>query len=140
MDKKLPLLLITGINGFLGSWVTKKALDSKKYRIRGTIRDHTDKDKIELLKDAFGEQFDKIELVSANLLDNESLAKAVEGCDYVLHIASPLPPASPKDEDEVIKPAVDGTIGILQACVKSTVKRVVTTSSCGTIEDPTLGE
>ena len=140
MDKSLPLLLITGINGFLGSWVTKKALDSGKYRVRGTIRDHTDIDKIQLLKDAFGDQFDQIELVSANLLDNESLAKAVEGCDYVLHVASPLPSTSPKDEDEVIKPAVEGTIGILQACVKSTVKRVVTTSTSACIEDPSLGE
>ena len=140
MDKSLPLLLITGINGFLGSWVTKKALDSGKYRVRGTIRDHTNKDKIELLKEAFGDQFDEIELVSANLLDNDSLAKAVEGCEYVLHVASPFPPASPKDEDEVIKPAVDGTIGILQACVNSTVKRVVTTSSIACIQDPSLGD
>jgi nucleoside-diphosphate-sugar epimerase len=142
MDKNLPLLLITGINGYVGSWVTKKALDSKKYRIRGTIRDHTDKEKIELLRDAFGDQFDQIELVSADLLDKDSLAKAVDGCEYVLHVASPFPPANPTDEneDEVIKPAVDGTIGILRACVKSTVKRIVTTSTCGCIEDPSLGD
>lgn len=139
-DSKLPLLLITGINGYLGAWVTLKALESKKYRVRGTVRDHKNKEKLEPLKKAFGELFDQIELVSADLNDADSLAKAVKGCQYVLHVASPYPAASPKDEDEVIKPAVEGTIAILEACVGSTVKRVVTTSSCAAINDFSNGD
>mmetsp|Transcript_42751 Transcript_42751/g.50099 ORF Transcript_42751/g.50099 Transcript_42751/m.50099 type:complete len:283 (-) Transcript_42751:41-889(-) len=70
----------------------------------------------------------------------ESLKEAVEGCDYVLHVASPLPAESPKDEDEVIKPAVQGTVGILEACVGSTVKKLVITSSCVAIFDYMKGE
>ena len=70
----------------------------------------------------------------------ESLRDAVEGCEYVLHVASPLPAESPKDEDEVIKPAVQGTVGILEACVGSTVKKIVITSSCVCIFDYTDGE
>lgn len=55
-------------------------------------------------------------------------------CDYVLHTASPFPAAAPRDEDEVIKPAVEGTLSVLRACADSgTVKRVVLTSSCSAI-------
>lgn len=57
-----------------------------------------------------------------------------------MHVASPLPAESPKDEDEVIKPAVEGTIGVLEACVGSSVKKVVITSSCVAIFDYTQGD
>jgi nucleoside-diphosphate-sugar epimerase len=57
-----------------------------------------------------------------------------------LHVASPLPAESPKDEDEVIKPAVEGTIGVLEACVGSSVRKVVITSSCVAIFDYTQGD
>lgn len=73
-------------------------------------------------------------------MDKDSLRNAVEGCDYVIHVASPLPAESPKDEDEVIKPAVEGTIGILEACVGTSVKKIVITGSCVSIFDYAKGE
>lgn len=52
------------------------------------------------------------------------------GSDHVLHVASPFPKEQPKDEDEVIRPAVDGTlIRILELSERQGVKRVVLTSS-----------
>ena len=49
---------------------------------------------------------------------------------YVIHIASPFPLVQPKDENEVITPAVEGTQAILKACVQAkSVKKVVMTSS-----------
>jgi len=51
------------------------------------------------------------------------------GCDYVLHIASPFVIKAPKDENELIKPAVEGTLRALNAAKKAGVKRVVLTSS-----------
>lgn len=54
----------------------------------------------------------------------------MEGCTYVCHVASPFPNAVPKNEMELITPAVEGTTAVLDACAKSqTVKRVVLTSS-----------
>jgi nucleoside-diphosphate-sugar epimerase len=140
MESDLPILLITGVNGYVGSWITKKALESKKYKVRGTVRDHKDKTKFEPLKEALGDLFDELELVSADLTDRDSIAKAVKGCQFVLHVASPFPASSPKDHDDVIKPAVNGTIAVLEACVDSTVKRVVTTSSCAAILDFSKGD
>ena len=57
--------------------------------------------------------------------------RAVDGCDYVIHAASPFPLAQPKNEDELIRPAREGTLNVLRAASQSgTVKRVVLTSSC----------
>lgn len=51
-----------------------------------------------------------MELVEADLEKDDGWAEAVKGCTYVLHMASPFPLAEPAHEDEVIRPAVDGTL------------------------------
>lgn len=67
------------------------------------------------------------------------LIRAVDGCKYVVHVASPLPSYVPRDENEVIRPAVDGTRRVLQACADAgTVQRVVLTSSVAAIADGTV--
>ena len=53
----------------------------------------------------------------------------MEGCDYVLHIASPFVIADPKREEDVIEPAVNGTLRALKAAAKAGVKKLVLTSS-----------
>jgi len=62
-------------------------------------------------------------------MKDEGWEKAMEGCDFVLHIASPFVVKVPKDENELIKPAVDGTLRALNAAKKAGIKRVVLTSS-----------
>ena len=59
--------------------------------------------------------------------------RATEGCTHVIHTASPFPNQNPSNEDDVIKPAVDGTLAVLKACQKAKVQRVVLTSSVVTI-------
>ena len=73
-------------------------------------------------------------------MNEESWVAAVKGCKYVLHMASPFPNEEPASEDEVIKPAVNGTLSVLRACDEG-VKRVVLTSSntavnCGYLAGP----
>jgi len=53
-------------------------------------------------------------LVEANLSDKPSWSTAVKECEYVLHVASPIPPYVPKDEMELIGPAVAGTVMYLK--------------------------
>jgi len=63
----------------------------------------------------------------------ESWDKALEGINSVFHVASPIPPGVPKDEDEIIKPAVEGTINVINAALRQKVRRIIFTSSCLTI-------
>ena len=123
-------VLITGITGYIGSQVCLYFLKDGTYDVRGTVRDPSNLEKLSPLKKAYGvELFSKIELVPADLLDAESLDKAISGCDYVVHTASPLPIKVPEDENVVIKPAVEGTLAVMNAALKHKVKRVVITSS-----------
>ena len=87
------------------------------------------------LEDSLGEAFNQVELFKADLNDPESLEKAIEGCDYVVHTASPFPTKAPKNEREIIDPAVNGTKAVLNACHKHHVKRLVLTSSVAAIQD-----
>jgi nucleoside-diphosphate-sugar epimerase len=130
-----PKVVITGVSGFLGSWVLKTFVDSGDFSVRGTVRDPTNKKKMQPLEDALGSKFKDVEFVAADLNNAESLEKAIEGCEYVVHTASPFPPGNPKSDDEIIKPAVEGTKTVAQACHKFGVKRLVVTSSCASIYD-----
>jgi len=71
--------------------------------------------------------YDQLELVEADLMDKDSLIKATEGCTFVAHTASPVFGGS--DRDAYVKPAVDGTNYIMEACKLAGVKRIVITSS-----------
>ena len=84
------------------------------YRVRGTVRSTSNAAKIEPLKAGFGEYFDQLELVEADLLNEESMINACAGSTYVVHTASPYSFGIP--EDELVKPAVAGTTAIMKAC------------------------
>ena len=66
-------------------------------------------------------------------MSEEHWAHAIEGCDYVLHVASPFPPKQPKDPDELIAPAREGTLRVLRIALDAGVKRVVVTSSIAAV-------
>jgi nucleoside-diphosphate-sugar epimerase len=110
-------VLVTGASGFVAGHVIAE-LRSHGYRVRGTARRPVDG-----LDD----------VVTADLSHDDGWAAAVEGCDYVMHVASPLPKETPKSEDELIRPAVDGTLRVLRAAADAGVKRVVLTSSIAAV-------
>ena len=70
---------------------------------------------------------------TADLTQDAGWRDAVDGCDYVLHVASPLSSYVPDDENELIIPAREGTLRVLRAARDAAVKRVVITSSMGAI-------
>ena len=140
MESGKPKVVITGVSGYIGSWVCKYFLDDGGYDVRGTVRDPSNKKKIDPLLKGLGENADNLELVAADLSDAKSLDKACEGCEYVIHVASPFPNASPKNEDEVLTPAIQGTEFIVNAVIKNNCKRLVLTSSCYAIIDFAKGD
>ncbi len=72
-------------------------------------------------------------LVEADLENKDSLFAAIKGADYVVHTASPFPIKAPKHENELINPAVNGTLAVMEAALANKVKRVVITSSIAAI-------
>jgi len=86
------------------------------------------------LKDLFGEEFNKIEFVNADLNDADSLMKAVEGCTYVVHTASPVPTIGTKPSyEDLVNPAVHGTNFVMRAARAHGIKRIVLTSSVAAV-------
>jgi nucleoside-diphosphate-sugar epimerase len=129
VESTKPKVLITGITGFLGSYVCDYFLKDGAYNVRGTVRDKNNEKKVAPIRKAFGENFSKLELVEADLLKPETLDAAIAGQDFVVHTASPFVLEAPKDENDLIRPAVDGTLAVVRAAHKHKVKRVVITSS-----------
>lgn len=74
-----------------------------------------------------------MDFAQTDLTKDDGWTEAVADCDYVLHLASPFPPAEPKHEDELIIPARDGASRLLRAAKAAGVKRVVLTSSMAAI-------
>lgn len=133
VESKKPIVLITGVSGYLGSHVALTFLKDGSYIVRGTVRDTKNPVKIEPLRKAFGDYFDQLTLVEANLNDRDSIFAAINGSNFVVHTASPAPLAPPNNEDELILPAVNGTKAVMEACHANKIKRVVITSSVAAV-------
>lgn len=76
---------------------------------------------------------ENLTFAKADLMSDDGWSEAAKGCDYLLHVASPFPPAVPKHEDELIIPAREGTLRALKAAKAAGVKRAVVTSSFAAI-------
>ena len=98
--------MVTGITGYLGSHVGLKLLEDGSFKVRGTVRDLTAANKIDPLRRAYGDKFDEVELVEADLKNYDSILAAVRDSTYVIHVASPIQIAEPKDPNDLIIPAV----------------------------------
>ena len=134
VDENVPLTLVTGANGYIATHVIQQLLSVGKYRVRGTIRSFKNEEKVKALKELVPDAKYPLDLCEADLEMKESWPAAIEGCKYVIHIASPFPSAVPKHPDYVIRPAVQGTLNVLSSCAESgSVKKVVLTSSIAAI-------
>jgi dihydroflavonol-4-reductase len=125
-------VLVTGGSGYLGGWCVVELL-RRGYRVRTTVRDALREPEV---RASVGSQVDAHRHLSvhvADLTSDEHWQHVIEGCDYVLHVASPLPPSQPKDPDELIVPAREGTLRVLRAALDAGVKRVVVTSSIAAV-------
>ena len=126
-------MLVTGGTGFLGGWCGAELL-RRGYTVRTTVRDLRRSDDVRAALAAAGvDAGERLSVVAADLNADDGWPEAVAGCDYVLHVASPFPPAQPKDPDELIAPARDGALRVIGASLDAGVRRVVMTSSVAAV-------
>lgn len=129
----MSTVLVTGGSGFIGSHAIV-ALLAEGHTVRATVRDlKREPDVRALLKQGGAEPGERLKFFAADLEKDAGWAQAVAGCDYVLHVASPLPPGVPRNDDELIVPAREGALRVLRASRDAGVKRVVLTSSFAAI-------
>ena len=132
-SEKRELVLVTGGTGFVGIHAIVQLLQ-KGYNVKTTLRSLNRKNEIiEMLKTSGISSFDNLKFIEADLTDDKNWEFAVNDCDYMLHIASPIYLKLPKHEDDMIRPAVDGTLRVLKAARDAGVKRVVMTSNFGAV-------
>ncbi|PPQ88279.1 hypothetical protein CVT25_005442 [Psilocybe cyanescens] len=133
-------VLITGANGYIAMWATRLFLE-RGYSVRGTVRSE---DKAKFMKDYFSslrlsDQFETTiveDMVKLMVGAQEgAFDEAVKDVDAIAHLATPFPDNFVKEPEEILRPAVQGTVGILQSAIKNgnKVKRIIVTSSCAAV-------
>ena len=130
----MATILVTGASGFIALHCIEQLL-GEGHEVRGTVRSLSRQAELEGALQAVGRDTNQFSLIEADLTKEDGWEEAVKGCDYILHVASPFILGVPKDENELIKPAVSGVDFVVSAAIKHKVKRVVLTSSGAAITD-----
>src|SRR5437879_7923630 len=105
--------LVTGGSGFVGIHAVLQLL-AAGHEVRATVRrPDRQPDVLAMLREGGVVAPESLSFFTADLTRDEGWREAVAGCDYVLHVASPLSTSVPKDENEMIIPARDGTLRVL---------------------------
>jgi nucleoside-diphosphate-sugar epimerase len=131
-------VLVTGASGFIATHIVDQFLQAG-YNVRGTVRSQGTADKV---RETFPEYKDQLELVVIpDIIAPHALDEAVRDVIGVIHTASPFVLHVDDNERDLLRPAIDGTVNVLQSASNYAPKleRVVITSSFTAIRDPTKG-
>jgi nucleoside-diphosphate-sugar epimerase len=131
-DNSSTTVLVTGASGFVGLHCTLLLLE-KGYRVRGTVRSLSRESHLREVLGRHVDVGDRLSFAATDLMKDDGWDAAVEGCEYVLHIASPVLAGPPRHPDDLVIPARDGTLRLLGAAASAGVKRVVLTSSLAAV-------
>lgn len=127
-------VLVTGATGFIAAEMVKQLLGAG-YRVRGTTRDVEKAQQRGELTSLEGAA-ERLELVPADLNEPRAFAEHMAGCEYVMHAASPFTLAVADPQRDLVDPAVNGTLSVLEsAAATPSVKRIVLTSSFAAISN-----
>ncbi|MEL6798654.1 MAG: NAD-dependent epimerase/dehydratase family protein [Pseudomonadota bacterium] len=134
-------VLLTGVTGFIAKRIALDLLNAG-HTVRGSLRSAARADEV---RDALRPHLtdptalNRLSFVELDLNSDTGWDAALQGTDALMHTASPFPMAQPKDENDIIRPAVDGTLRALRAAQKAGVTRVILTSSVVAIEATDVG-
>tara|TARA_B100001769_G_scaffold55698_1_gene40467 strand:+ start:500 stop:1507 length:1008 start_codon:yes stop_codon:yes gene_type:complete len=125
-------VLVTGGSGYIGLHCISLLL-KEGYAVRTSLRSMKRKKEIqEALSDSIKNN-ERLEFCELDLMRDDGWDAAVKGCDYVLHVASPVYEKNMQDENSFIQPAKEGLLRALKPAVKYKIKRFVMTSSIAAI-------
>jgi len=124
-------VLVTGGTGFIGGWCIVELL-RRGFSVRTTVRSLSKEPALRAAIASAADSGDRLTVVAADLTKDEGWDAAMAGCDYVLHVASPLGGDTSRNPDALLAPARDGTLRVLRAATKAGLKRVVMTSAAAT--------
>jgi dihydroflavonol-4-reductase len=129
-------VLLTGVTGFIAKRIALDLLDAG-HTVRGTLRDRARASEVQdALRPRLADpaMLDRLSFVELDLTRDDGWTEAVAGVDALIHTASPFPMVQPKNDDDLIRPAVEGSLRALRAAQAAAVSRVVMTSSVVAIE------
>lgn len=126
------VVLVTGGSGYIAAFCIAQLL-REGWRVRATVRSLSRETEVRASLGTLVDPGDRLSFHAADLTSDAGWAEAVAGCDYVQHVASPLPSSDPKSDDELVIPARDGALRVLKAARDAGVKRVVMTASVACI-------
>jgi len=121
-------VLVTGGTGFVAGWCIVELL-RRGYEVRTTVRSLSNEPAVRAAIASAADAGDRLTCFAADLTRDDGWDAGVAGCDYILHVASPLGGAGSGDPNALLAPARDGTLRVLRAATKAGVKRVVMTSA-----------
>jgi dihydroflavonol-4-reductase len=125
-------VLVTGGSGYIASFIIAQLLEAG-YEVRTTVRNLGREPQVREMLAKIAPDQSKLSFFAADLMSDTGWAQAVEGMDYVQHVASPIPAVQPKNDDELIVPAREGALRALRFARDAGAKRVVMTSSTAAI-------
>ena len=117
---------MTGGSGYIAGWMIVRLLE-QGFRVRTTVRSPSREDAVRNAVAGKVDAQDRLSFSVADLLADAGWEDAVRGCDYILHVASPMGQGEPKAD--LVQPAREGTMRVLKAAQQAHVRRVVLTSS-----------
>ena len=126
------VVLVTGGSGYVASFCIGQLLNDG-WTVRTTVRNLARAKEVRATLARLTTHDDRLTILAADLNADAGWQEAADGCEGVLHVASPLPLANPKDDDELVRPARDGALRVLRAARDAGVRRVVMTSSTAAV-------
>ncbi len=124
----MKTICVTGAGGFVSMAIIADLI-KRGYHVRGTLRNMQQQNQIITDLTNYLNMSVNIDFVHTDLTKDDGWEDAFKDCDAIMHVACPFPAKPFKNSNDMMEPAIDGTIRVLKAAVNQNVNRVILTSS-----------
>ncbi|KAG2387799.1 hypothetical protein C9374_001393 [Naegleria lovaniensis] len=125
-------ICVTGASGYVAGHIIQQLLQ-RDHSVLGLVRDLSNKAKYDYLFQHVKEGGATLEFAEAKSEQDYDQVFQGANIDVVIHTATPYFYTAHDPQKEIVKPAIALVKGVIESAIKHKVKRVVFTSSCGTI-------